>query len=80
MIQVVISIDSDLQRGGIHYVRVVRQRGRHHCEWLFKIEHKGFHIQLSQQRAHGSVFNQGALVDDADVAAQTFGFFKIMGG
>ncbi len=55
-------------------------QGRGTGQVLLEVEHEGFNVQLAQQVAHAGVLDDGAVVDDADVAAQLFGLFQVMGG
>ena len=47
---------------------------------MLEIKQEGFDMQLPQQLAHAGVFNNGAVVDDPDVAAQLLSLFQIMRG
>ena len=53
-----------------------RRRG----QVLLDVEDEGFNMQLAQQLAHAGVLDNGAVVDDADVTAQLFRLFQVVGG
>ena len=44
------------------------------------VEHEAFDVELGQQRAHRPLLDDGAAVDDRQVAAQALGFLQVMRG
>lgn len=55
-------------------------QGWHRGQVLLQVQHKSLDMQRAEQFAHAGVFDNGAVVDDADVAAQLLGLFQVMRG
>ena len=78
MVEVVFPVDVDLECCRIDEPGAAVEGRRQALKMVFKIEYIGFEVELSKQAAHGGVLDQRTPVNNADIAAQVFGFFEVV--
>src|SRR3546814_10270597 len=64
----------------VHQTGRIAYELRRGLQIVLQVQQERLHMQLAEQLSHAGVLDDGAVVDDADVAAQLLGLFQVMGG